>query len=388
MMKICVVTGTRAEYGLLKPIIDRIYRNKNLQLQLVVTGMHLSTEFGYTYQEIEADGYPITAKIEMLLSSDTPTGITKSMGVELIGLADYFESHRPDIVVILGDRYEMLMVATAAMIARVPIAHIHGGELTEGLIDEAIRHSITKMSHLHFTTTCEYRNRVIQLGENPSSVYQVGALGIENIKIIKLLSRVELERELKFTFDKTTLMVTYHPLTLECETAQKQFANILNVFDLHPEIKLIFTKANSDTNGRIINQMIDDYVSKNAERSIAFTSMGQMRYLSALQFCACVIGNSSSGIIEVPSFGIPTINIGDRQKGRICAESVMSCGNDIQEIEAALSRSLSHEFRVKANKCNNPYEGKNTSETILQVIVQALHQGIKLKKTFYDIGTK
>lgn len=385
MKKICIVTGTRAEYGLLKPLIEKVNKEAALELQLVVTGMHLSTEFGLTYHEIEEDGYPIRAKVEMLLGSDTSVGITKSMGVALIGFADYYEINKPDIVVILGDRYEMLMAASAAMMARIPIAHIHGGETTEGAVDESIRHSITKMSHLHFTATEEYRKRVIQLGEQPQSVYNVGALGIENVKTVRLLKKEELERDIDFQFANKTIMVTYHPVTLEKMTAAKQFQNILDVIDRRNEMKVIFTKANSDTDGRIINQMTDDYVSKNPNRCKAYTSLGQLRYLSALQFCAAVVGNSSSGIIEVPSFNVPTVNIGDRQKGRICAASVISCGNEVQEIESALDTVLSPAFQHKASAVFNPYEGEHTSDKILEVICSALEKGINLKKKFYDL---
>ena len=348
--------------------------------------MHLSPEFGLTYKEIEKDGYPICTKIEMLLSSDTTVGITKSMGVALMGFADCFEQQRPDILIVLGDRYEIFMAVSAAMIARIPIAHIHGGELTEGLIDEAIRHSITKMSQLHFTTTEEYRNRVIQLGEQPSRVYNVGALGVENIKNIKLLEKAELERQLGFTFSDKTILVTYHPVTLENATSKEQFENVLNVLEKHKELKIIFTKSNSDTDGRIINQMIDEFVKVNPERCVVFTSMGQLRYLSALQFCTAVMGNSSSGIIEVPSFGIPTINIGERQRGRVSAETVINCGNDTEEIEEALQQALSVEFRNAIHYCKNPYEGENTSEKIIEIIKHSLNQGIEVKKKFYDMG--
>lgn len=387
MKKICIVTGTRAEYGLLKPVIKIISDAKDLELNLVVTGMHLSPEFGLTYKEIEQDGYLITAKIEMLLSSDTPVGITKSMGLAIIGFADYFENNKPDLVIILGDRYEMLMVASAAMIARIPIAHIHGGELTEGLIDEAIRHSITKMSHLHFTTTEEYRRRVIQLGEQPQSVYNVGSLGVESIKKISLLKKDELESAIGFRFF-TTIMVTYHPVTLESMTSEAQFKNILRVLDAHKEITVIFTKANSDTDGRVINQMIDDYVKDNKGRCVAFASLGQLRYLSALQFCTAVLGNSSSGLIEVPSFKIPTINIGDRQLGRVKAESVIDCDNSIEQIEDALMKALSPEFREQLSEMKNPYEGEQTSEKIVDIIRQQVNKGINIKKKFYDIGVE
>lgn len=385
MKKICIVTATRAEYGLLKPLIKKISRANNLELQLVVTGMHLSAEFGLTYQEIEEDGYPIKAKIEMLLSSDTPAGITKSMGVALIGFADYFSENQPDMVIILGDRYEMLAVASSAMIARIPIAHIHGGELTEGAIDESIRHSITKMSHLHFTTTEEYRKRVIQLGEQPRTVFNVGALGIENVKTAKLLNRKELENSLNFHFTSQTIFVTYHPVTLEEMTAKTQFEKILNVLSRHKEFSVIFTKANSDTDGRIINKMIDDYVKDNQDRCRAFTSLGQLRYLSTLQFCSAVVGNSSSGIIEVPSFGIPTINIGDRQKGRISGKTVIHCGNSEQEIENALNVALSYKFKTEIKDAANPYEGENTSDKIIEGVTKFLEEGIDLKKKFYDL---
>lgn len=385
MKKVCVVTGTRAEYGLLKPVIDKVYKSDVLELQLVVTGMHLSTEFGLTYKEIEEDGYPIISKVEMLLGSDTPVGITKSMGVAMIGFADCFEVNKPDLIVVLGDRYEMLAVASAAMISRIPVAHIHGGELTQGAVDDAIRHSITKMSQLHFTATEEYRKRVIQLGEQPQNVYNVGALGVENTKKINLLDKNRLEAEIGFEFKKSTIMVTYHPVTLEGMTSEKQFRNLLYVIDMHKEISVIFTKSNADADGRVINQMIDDYVAQNEERCKGYTSLGQVKYLSALQYCVAVVGNSSSGIIEAPSFGIPTVNIGDRQKGRSCARSVINCGNSIMEIEAALSKVLSHEFKEQVRDVRNPYEGENTADKIIDVINTALRKGINLKKCFYDL---
>lgn len=386
MKKICVVTGTRAEYGLLKPIIKKIHNSGSLELQLVVTGMHLSTEFGLTYQEIEKDGYPITSKIEMLLSSDTSVGITKSMAVALMGFADYFETNKPDMVVILGDRYEMLMVATAAMIARIPIAHIHGGELTEGLIDEAIRHSITKMSFLHFTATEEYRRRVIQLGEQPKRVFNIGALGVENIKTIDLLTQEELENAVGFKLKRKMILVTYHPVTLDNLSAEQQFKNILCALDEYKDYFIVFTKANADTDGRIINKMIDEYVHINCDRSVAFASLGQLRYLSILPFCSFVLGNSSSGLIEVPSFKIPTINIGDRQRGRVCSDTVYNCGNSVEEIKQAIDIVTSVEWKKRVEVSNNPYEGKNTSQQIIDIMEEALNQGIDIKKVFYDVS--
>lgn len=385
MKKVCIVTGTRAEYGLLKPVIDKVYHSDLLELQLVVTGMHLSTEFGLTYKEIEEDGYPITSKVEMLLGSDTPVGITKSMGVAMIGFADCYDRNNPDIVVILGDRYEMLAAASAAMIARIPIAHIHGGELTEGVVDEAIRHSISKMSQLHFTATEEYRKRVIQLGESPQSVYNVGSLGVENTKMANLLQKEELENILGFQFRFPMIMVTYHPVTLERASARKQFEEILDVLDRHKEISVIFTKANADTDGRIINKMIDEYVKLNKDRCRGYTSLGQKKYLSVLQFCNAVVGNSSSGIIEVSSFKIPTVNIGDRQKGRVRAESVIDCENGREQIETALMKALSSEFRNKISGVQNPYEGERTSEKIVEIISKKVYEGVDIRKKFYDI---
>ena len=388
MKKICIVTGTRAEYGLLKPVIEKVHNSDSLELQLVVTGMHLSPEFGLTYQEIERDGYPITSKIEMLLSSDTSVGITKSMAVALMGFAECFENNKPDMVVILGDRYEMLMVATAAMIARIPISHIHGGELTEGLIDEAIRHSITKMSFLHFTATEEYRRRVIQLGEQPERVFNIGALGVENIKTISLLAKEELENAVGFKLKRKMIMVTYHPVTLDNLSAKQQFSNILCALDEYKDYFIIFTKANSDTDGRIINHMIDEYVHVNSDRSIAFTSLGQLRYLSILPFCSFVLGNSSSGLIEVPSFKIPTINIGDRQRGRVCSDTVCSCGSSLEEIKTAIDTVTSEEWKRRVAVSDNPYEGKNTSQQIVNIMEDVLNRGIDIKKMFYDMSVE
>ena len=385
MKKICVVTATRAEYGLLKPIIDKIYKSENLELQIAVTGAHLSPEFGMTYQEIVQDGYPITEKIEMLLSSDTSVGITKSIAVALMGFGDYFERHRPDIVVILGDRYESLAVSIAAIIAKIPIAHIHGGEITEGAYDDAIRHSITKMSGIHFASTERYKERIIQMGEQPTKVYNVGALGVENIKNILLWSKERLEEDLKFSFGEKTIMVTYHPVTLENISSEVQFGNLLYVLDKYKELKVIFTKANADTNGRIINKMIDEYVEQNKDRCIAVTSLGQVRYLSALKYCRAVVGNSSSGIIEAPSFHIPTIDIGNRQKGRVAAKTVLHCGYEKLEIEKSFLKALSEEFLKECMVCSNPYEGKNTSDFIIKKMENALEDGLEVKKTFFDI---
>ena len=386
MKRIGIMTGTRAEYGLLKPLMQEINKDNDLELYLIVSGMHLSPEFGMTYQEIEEDGFEINAKVEMLLSSDSPAGISKSIGLGVIGFADEFQRADLDMLILLGDRYEALSAAISAMVMRIPIAHLHGGELTEGAIDEGIRHSITKMSYLHFTSTEQYRNRVIQLGENPERVFYVGALGVENIKKINLMTKEELERSIHFEIDENTVIVTYHPVTLENNTVEEQFLNLLEVLDRNPKIRMIFTKANADTNGRIVNELIDKYAAQNSERACAFMSLGQKRYLSALKYCRIVIGNSSSGIIEAPSFGKPIINIGDRLKGRICADSVINCGYTQQEIQQAMETALTEEFENKARNCRNPYEKENTAANIISVIKDyLLNDKIKLKKGFYDI---
>lgn len=386
MKRIGIMTGTRAEYGLLKSLMQEINKDNDLELYLIVSGMHLSPEFGMTYKEIEEDGFQINAKVEMLLSSDSPAGISKSIGLGVIGFADEFQRADLDMLILLGDRYEALSAAICALVMRIPIAHLHGGELTEGAIDEGIRHSITKMSYLHFTSTEQYRNRVIQLGENPERVFYVGALGVENIKKINLMTKEELERSIRFEIDENTVIVTYHPVTLENNTVEEQFLNLLEVLDRNPKIRMIFTKANADTNGRIVNELIDKYAAQNSERACAFMSLGQKRYLSALKYCRIVIGNSSSGIIEAPSFGKPIINIGDRQKGRICADSVINCGYTQQEIQRAMETALTEEFENKARNCRNPYEKENTAANIISVIKDyLLNDKIKLKKGFYDI---
>lgn len=386
MKRIGIMTGTRAEYGLLKSLMQEINKDNDLELYLIVSGMHLSPEFGMTYKEIEEDGFEINAKVEMLLSSDSPAGISKSIGLGVIGFADEFQREDLDMLILLGDRYEALSAAISAMVMRIPIAHLHGGELTEGAIDEGIRHSITKMSYLHFTSTEQYRSRVIQLGENPERVFYVGALGVENIKKINLMTKEELEKSIHFEIDENTVVVTYHPVTLENNTVEEQFLNLLKVLDRNPKIRMIFTKANADTNGRIVNELIDKYAAQNSERACAFMSLGQKRYLSALKYCRIVIGNSSSGIIEAPSFGKPIINIGDRQKGRICADSVINCGYTQQEIQQAMETALTEEFENKARNCRNPYEKENTAANIISVIKDyLLNDKIKLKKGFYDI---
>lgn len=384
MKKICVVTGTRAEYGLLRPVIKRIEEDKDLELVLVATGMHLSPEFGLTYKEIEKDGFRIAARNEMLLSADTPSSIAKSIGLGIIGFADILSDCNLDLVVLLGDRFEMLAAASVALVNRIPIAHIHGGELTEGAIDDAIRHSLTKMSSLHFVSTEEYRKRVIQMGEQPKNVFCVGSLGVESIKNLQLLKKAELEKIIDYHFNKTTILVTFHPVTLEQNTSEMQMKELLDALNDF-EVNIIFTKANADTDGRIINQMIDEYVDDHKENSAAYTSLGQLNYLSALQYCTAVVGNSSSGILEAPSFGIPTVNIGKRQKGRIMTESVICCGSTKKEICQALKKALSTEFSKRCQFSINPYEKEDTSKNIISEIKEYLSSNTDIEKEFYNI---
>jgi GDP/UDP-N,N'-diacetylbacillosamine 2-epimerase (hydrolysing) len=315
--KVCIFTGTRAEYGLLKPLMDEIKSDPDLELQIVASCMHLSPEFGLTYKEIEKDGFNIDEKVEMLLSSDTPSGIVKSMGLGMIGYTDALNRLKPDITVVLGDRFEALAFAIASFVNRIPIAHLYGGEATEGLIDEGIRHSITKLSYLHFTSTEEYRKRVIQLGEEPERVFNVGALGIDNIKKMKLLNKDEIESKLGIKFKSKNLLITYHPVTLKKDESEKEFKALLNVLREMEDTLFIFTKPNADTEGRRIIKLIEEFVKENNDKAIVFTSLGQLNYLSIMKYVDAVVGNSSSGIIEAPSLKVPTINIGDRQKGRI-----------------------------------------------------------------------
>lgn len=388
MKKVCIVSGTRAEYGLLKPLIKRIKNDDELTLQLVVTGMHLSPEFGLTYKEIENDGFIIDEKVEMLLSSDTSIGISKSTALAMISFAEVFERLKPDMLIILGDRYEMFAVASTAMNFKIPIAHIHGGETTEGAVDEAIRHSITKMSYLHFTSEEEYRERVIQLGEEPKRVYNVGAISKDSIKEIKLLSKEELETSIKMKFDKNIALLTFHPTTLENDTSKEQFTELLKALDEMKDFKVIFTKANSDANGRIINNMIDEYVKVRKNKCTAFSSLGQLKYLSAMKYCNVVIGNSSSGIIEAPLFNKPSINIGDRQKGRIQKTTIINCKPQKEEIKKSINLALSSEF-INLNVDNNFMEQGFVSDKIIKVIKDYLkNNNISLKKKFYDVSFK
>lgn len=383
---ICVVTGSRAEYGLLQSLIKEINEDSELQLQIVVTGMHLSPEFGLTYKEIIKDGYSISAKVEMLLSSDTSVGIAKSMGLGLVGFADVWERLNPDIIVLLGDRFEMMVAAQSAMIFNIPIAHLHGGESTEGLIDEAIRHSITKMSHLHFVSTDKYRQRVIQLGEQPERVFQVGAIGLDNIRNLTLLSKAEFEQSISFQLSNPTFLVTYHPLTLQHKNSVELTQQLLDACQLFKDASIIFTMPNADTDGRIIAQMIDQYVREHPDRAVSFVSLGQLRYLSALQYVDVVIGNSSSGLIEVPLFRKPTINIGPRQEGRVKGSTVIDCGETTEEIVQAIQKVLSASFyETNLRNAVSEYGDGQTAPRIKKILKEFDLSNI-IQKKFYEVG--
>jgi GDP/UDP-N,N'-diacetylbacillosamine 2-epimerase (hydrolysing) len=386
MKQICVVTSSRADYGILKPLIDKLYSNPGISLSIVATGMHLCPEFGYTYREIESDGFIIQRKIDVQVSSDSSSGMSKTMGMALICFSEYFEENSFDLLVVLGDRYEIAAICCAAFNRHIPIAHLYGGETTEGAIDEGYRHSITKMSSLHFVSCEAYRKRVIQLGEQPNTVFNVGAMGVENIKNMSLLSIEELGKELSFNLkDKTYCVVTFHPVTLEQHTGAQQIQELLDALDVFPDMSFIITKSNSDAGGREINRIWDEY-SSTRKNCLVATSLGAKRYLSALKHAAMMIGNSSSGIVEGPTSGIPTVNIGDRQKGRIMTESVICCEPEKKDIINAMKRALTQGFQDLAKRVTNPYGDGNTSSKILEIIRDQLDGNkIKSKKEFYDI---
>lgn len=386
MRKICVVTGTRAEYGLLSRLMGMIKDSDQTQLQVIATNMHLSPKYGNTYQEIEKDGFTIDCKIPIINENDKDNAVTtvKSMAKALSGFADAYNVLKPDMVVVLGDRYEILAAATAALIERIPIAHLHGGEVTEGAYDDAIRHSITKMSHLHFTSTEEYRNRVIQLGEQPDRVFYVGALGVENIKKLPLLSKEEIEKDIQFKLDENTILVTYHPVTLGNHTAEQDIKEFIGALEERKELRVFFTMPNSDTGSQAIVDAINLFVANNSERAIAYKSLGIKRYLSVMKYAGAVVGNSSSGLLEVPSLGIPTLNIGDRQKGRMAADSVYNCETDKDSILKGLDTIMSPAFKQKAAKTYNPYDKEGTAKAIFDVISTCPLDELK-QKHFYDL---
>ena len=381
--KICIITGTRADYGLLRWVMQGIKDDADLNLQIIATGMHLSPEFGLTYKAIEADGFDIDRKVEMLTSSDAPVGIAKSMCLGMIGFADALNELNPDLIVVLGDRFEIFSAAATALVARIPVAHLHGGETTEGAFDEAFRHSITKMSHFHFVAADEYKKRVIQLGEQPEHVFLVGGLGIDSIKRLQLLDRNALEADLGFKFGEKNLLITFHPVTLEAASAVTQMQALLAELVKLEDTQLIFTMPNADTDGRALIKIVENFASLHAN-SHTFTSLGQLRYLSCIAQVDGVVGNSSSGLAEVPSFKKGTINIGDRQRGRLQAASVINCEPDQESIADAIDTLYSSNFQVGLSQVRNPYGEGGASEKVVNTLKIINIKNI-LKKVFHDL---
>ncbi len=386
MRKICVVTGTRAEYGQLARVMRLIHSSHDTQLQIVATNMHLSPKYGNTYKEIEADGFTIDCRVPIIdecVSNDSRE-IVMEMSRALTGFGKAYDELHPDLLLILGDRYEILAAAAAALIERIPVAHIAGGEITEGAYDDAIRHSITKMSNLHFTATEDYRKRVIQLGEQPERVFNVGALGVENIKKLSLMSKEDIEKEINFKIDDNTILVTYHPVTLGNRTTKDDIDDFIAALEERKDLRVIFTMPNSDTGGQFIVNAINNFVNNNTDRAKAFKSLGVLRYLSVMRQVSAVVGNSSSGLVEVPSFGVPTLNIGDRQKGRMAADSIFNCETDKNSILKGMDVIMSPTFKKKAAETHNPYDKSNTAEEIFKVISTYPLEKLK-QKHFYDL---
>lgn len=383
MKSVCAVTGTRAEYGLLRLLLEELSSSKNINLQLLVTGTHLSQKHGFTYKEIEADGFSIDWKVNMLDEGNDAVALTKAMGKALSGFADAYAALKPDIVVLVGDRYEILMAAVAAMMASIPIAHIHGGEVTEGAIDEAIRHSVTKMAHLHFVASEEYKARVIQLGEDVRRIHLVGGLGVDSIKKISLLSKDELEEKIDFKFGKRNLLVTFHPVTLENKSIEYQIDELLAALDVLNETHIIFTMPNADPQSDLIRNRLDQFASTRANVKI-YESLGQLKYFSIIPFVDAVVGNSSSGLLEVPSFKKPTINIGSRQNGRLKASSVIDCSADRVSIIGAIKSVYSSDFQDVLKNTINPYGTGGASKLIAEILERIDVDGL-LVKEFNDI---
>jgi GDP/UDP-N,N'-diacetylbacillosamine 2-epimerase (hydrolysing) len=381
--RVCVITGTRAEYGLLRLLMQGIRDDSQLELQLVATGMHLSPEFGSTYQAIETDGFRIDRKVEMLLSSDTEVGIGKSVGLGVIGFVEALAELKPDLMVVLGDRFEILAAVTAALFMHVPVMHLHGGEVTEGALDDSIRHAITKMSHIHCVATEEYRQRVVQLGEQPSRVHCVGGLGVDAINSTKLMNRAELETTLGFNFKDKNLLITFHPATLAGESAESQMGVLLAVLNELHDTGLIFTLPNADEGGRKLIAMLQAFVATHPNAR-AYPALGQTRYLSCMAHCDGVVGNSSSGLLEAPTLKKGAINIGDRQRGRLQAGNVIDCGVEQGEIRKALQQLYSPVFQASLLRASNPYGDGGASGRIL-TIIRKLQLNTLVQKSFYDL---
>lgn len=382
--KVGVVTGTRADYGLLRWLMQDLRDDGGVELQVLATGMHLSPEFGLTVHELEADGFVAAARVEMLLSADTPVAIAKSVGLGVIGFADALERLRPDVLVVLGDRFEILAAVQAALLARIPVAHVHGGERTEGAVDESIRHAITKMAQLHFVAAEPYRRRVVQMGESPERVFNLGAPGLDALTRLPLLDRAALEARLSFRLSDPTFLVTFHPETLVESEPAAQFQHLLDALDAFPHAQVLLTRPNADTHGRALGALIDNYVAKRPGRALAVTSLGHQGYLSALKACAVVVGNSSSGIIEAPAVGCPTVNVGDRQAGRLRAASILDVPCRTQAIIGGIARALSPEFRAGLQSVASVYGQGNASRAIAQVLKKVDLAGLA-RKQFHDV---
>lgn len=386
MKEICVLTASRAEYGLLKNTIQKLRQEEQFNTNVIVTGMHLEKEFGETYREIEADGIPISAKIPVLAKQDGVVGVSETMATVIWKFTSFFSENPQDILIVLGDRYETMAVCIAAMNAHIPIAHIHGGEITEGAIDEAMRHSITKMSYLHFTSTEDYRRRVIQLGESPERVFCVGAPGVENILRQKMLDKQELEASMDFCLGEKYCLVTFHPVTLEQNSTIQQLNELFRAMEEMSQYRYVITKANADAGGQMINERLEEFAKSHSNKIYMTESLGMVRYLSAMKYCSMVIGNSSSGILEAPAMRVPTVNIGDRQRGRIQADSIINCEPECGAIKEAMRIADSADFNERIKSQELPYGDGHASENIVKVIKEYMFEkNIDLKKKFYDI---
>ncbi|HAT50881.1 MAG: UDP-N-acetylglucosamine 2-epimerase (hydrolyzing) [Nitrospirae bacterium] len=381
---IAIITGSRAEYGLLQPLMTAVREDPRTDLALIVTGMHLDPRFGATVTTIAADGFEIAAQVAIPLAGDSPMAVARAMGVGLPGIAEVLERIKPAILVILGDRYEMLCAAQAALLTNIPIAHIHGGESSEGAMDEAIRHAISKLSHLHFTAAEPYRNRVIQMGEDPARVWNVGALGLETIRTLQPMSRQALEESLQFALGEHYFLITIHPETLSQDLFLHQVAELLDAFAAFPDHKLLFTGVNADPGHAAIDQMITCFCDNYPQRTLQVQSLGQLRYLSAMHYCSAVVGNSSSGILEAPAMKVPTVNVGRRQQGRLRAKSVLDCDGAGASIVKTLEKALSPDFKAMVQRASHPFGDGHCVEKIMDVLTTQ-HLDNLLVKRFYDL---
>lgn len=384
--KLSILTGTRAEYGLFQALLEPLRRESAFETSLIVTGTHLSPRFGKTVNEIERDGHRISARIPLPLDDDSELGVSRAMAAALAGIGEALQTERPDLLIILGDRYEAAAAACAALLSRVAIAHLHGGELSEGAVDDALRHAITKMAWLHFPATEASGRRIVQMGEEPSRVFVVGALGVDNALRLPSLTKAELEQELGPVFGQRTALVTFHPVTREDHTAKAQIAELLTAIDRIPNLHAVFTMPNADADNMVVADAIRSYCAANPDRAHAFASLGARRYLSLLACSNVCLGNSSSGIIEAPSLGTPTVDIGARQAGRERAASVFHCAPQTDSIVGAMRRALSSDAQHRAKECANPYGDGHAAERIVAVLRNVMHTSSSFDKHFHDVA--